>query len=189
MRQGSLALDLGWIRFGYWKFFSKPAQDRLVYRLIDRGEIASITEIGIGSGQRAERMLSLALRHHQPEKIRYAGLDLFEARPQRSSGLSLKEAFRLLNPKGVQVRLVPGDVLSGLLRAANTLPKTDLVVVSAEAVQSALEPAWFYFPRMLHEKSIVLVESGNVRPEFQPLSFAQVTELAKKAAGAVRRVG
>lgn len=182
-------MDLGWIRFGYWKFFSKPAQDRLVYRLIDRGDIASITEIGIGNGQRADRMLSLALRHHQPDKIRYAGLDLFEARPQDSAGLSLKEAHRLFNSKGVQVRLVPGDVLSGLLRAANTLPKTDLVVISAEAVQSTLEPAWFYFPRMLHEKSIVLVESGAVRQEFHPLTFPQVCELAKKAACAVRRAG
>lgn len=189
LRQGSAALDLGWIRFGYWKFLSKPAKDRLVYRLIDRGDIASITEIGIGAGQRAERMISLALRHHQPDKIRYAGLDLFEARPQESAGLTLKEAFRLLNPKGVQIRLVPGDVLSGLVRAANTLPKTDLIVISAEVIQSALEPAWFYFPRMLHEKSIVLLESGNVRPEFQPLTFRQISELAKKAASSVRRAG
>jgi hypothetical protein len=181
-------LDLGWIRFAYWKLFSKPAKDRLVYRLIDRGDITSITEIGIGTGRRSEQMVSFALRHHQPDKIRYAGMDLFEARPANSPGLKLKEAYKQLNAKGVQVRLVPGDVLSGLLRAANTLPKTDLVVISAEVDQAALEPAWFYFPRMLHEKSIVLLESGNVRPEFQPLNFAQVSELAKKAASAVRRV-
>ena len=54
---------------------------------------------------------------------------------------------------------------------------------------AALEPAWFYFPRMLHEKSTVLLELGNVRPEFQPLNYSQVVELAKKAASAVRRAG
>jgi hypothetical protein len=182
-------LNLGWIRFAYWKFFSKPAQDRLVYRLIDRGGISSITEIGLGNGQRAERMIALAQRHYSAEQIRYAGLDLFEARPASLPGLSLKEAHRQLNPTGVQVRLIPGELLCSLLRSANTLSKTDLVVISAEVDQASLEPAWFYFPRMLHEKSTVLLELGNVRPEFQPLSYHQVVELAKKAASAVRRAG
>jgi hypothetical protein len=185
--QGSEPLNLGWIRFAYWKFFSKPTQDRLVYRLIDRGDVTSITEIGVGNGQRADRMVAFALRHHRPEEIRYAGLDLFEARPKSSPGLSLKEAYRQLNPTGIQVRLIPGDLMCCLLRSANTLSKTDLVVISAEVDQIALEPAWFYFPRMLHEKSTVLLELGNVRPAFQPLNYNQVVELAKKAASAVRR--
>ena len=157
--------------------------------MIDRGDVATITEIGVGDGQRAERMVAFALRHHQPENIRYAGLDLFEARPASSPGLSIKEAYRRLNPTGIQVRLVPGDLLDGLLRAANSLSKTDLVVINADVDQAALEPAWFYFPRMLHEKSTVLLALGNVRTEFQPLTYSQVVELAKKAAGAVRRAG
>lgn len=180
-------MNVGWIRFAYWKYISKPAQDRLVYRLIDRGEVTSITEIGVGNGLRAERMIAFAQRHHRPDQIRYAGLDLFEARPADSPGLSLKEAYRRLNSTGVQVRLIPGELLCGLLRSANTLLKTDLVVVNAEADPAAMEPAWFYFPRMLHEKSTVLLELGNVRPEFQPLNYSQVVELAKKAASAVRR--
>jgi hypothetical protein len=187
--QGSEPLNVGWLRLVYWKYFSKPAQDRLIYRLIDRGHVMSITEIGVGNGQRALRMIALALRHHPPEKVRYAGLDLFEAHPESSRGLSLKEAFRLLNPTGVQIRLVPGDLLSGLLRSANTLTHTDLVVIGAEMDPAAMEPAWFYFPRMLHKSSTVLLELGNVRPDFQPLNQSQVVELAKKAASAVRRVG
>lgn len=182
-------MNVGWIKFAYWKFFSKPAQDRLVYRLIDRGDVTSITEIGVGNGQRAERMLAFALRRHRPERIRYAGLDLFEARPADAPGLTLKEAYRQLNRTGVQIRLIPGDLLCGILRSANTLAKTDLIVINSEVDPAALEPAWFYFPRMLHEKSTVLLELGNVRPEFQPLNYSQVVELAKKAASAVRRAG
>lgn len=180
-------MNLGSIKYAYWKLFSKPPQDRLIYRLIDRGDVTSVTEIGLGTGRRAERMLTFALRHHPPERIRYAGIDLFEARPAGSPGWSLKDAYRQLNAKGIQVRLIPGDVLSGVVRSANTLPKTDLIVISADVDHATLEPAWFYFPRMLHEKSLVLLESGNVRREFQPLNFVQVTELARKAASTVRR--
>jgi hypothetical protein len=132
-------------------------------------------------------MIALALRHHRSEQVRYAGLDLFEARPEGAPRLSLKAAHRLLSVTGAQVRLVPGDLRSGLLHSANTLTKTDLVVISSDVDQSLLESAWFYFPRMLHPDSVVMLELGNVRPSFQPLNHDQVVELAKKAAGVVRR--
>ena len=35
---------------------------------------------------------------------------------------------------------------------------TDLVVIRADQDPAALERAWFYLPRMLHEKSVVLIE-------------------------------
>ena len=185
--QGSATLNVSWLQFAYWKHLSKPAQDRALYRRIDRGDVTSITEIGIGKGIRTDRMLAFALRHKAPSQIRYAGLDSFEARSADRPGLTLKDAYRKWNSLGIQVRLVPGDVLSGILRSANSLPKTDLIVISAEVDANALEPAWFYFPRMLHEKSVVMLESGNVRHEFHTLNFQQVNELAKKEASVVRR--
>ena len=182
-------MNLGWIRFAYWKLFSKPAPNRLVYRLIDRNRFTSITEIGLSDGERAQRMIAFARRHHPPDQVRYAGLDPFEGRPSSLPGLTLKAAFRLLSPTGVQVRLVPGDLLAGLVRSANTLTKTDLIVIDAEIDRAALQPAWFYFPRMLHERSLVLLGTPGERQGFQQFSYGQVVELARIAASAVRRAG
>jgi hypothetical protein len=188
--QGSALVTPGWIRFTYWKLFSKPAHDRLIYRLIDRGQVTSVTEFGVPRGLRSERMIAFAKRHHPLDRIRYAGLDLFEARPASSPGYSLKEAHRVLNRSGVQVRLVPGDLLAGLLRSANSLPKTDLVVIDAGVDMASMPPAWFYFPRMLHEKSVVLVGTRvDGVGGYRQLNYAQVVELAKGAASAVRKVG
>jgi hypothetical protein len=102
------------------KHFSQPAKERLIYRLIDRGRVASISEFGLGCGIRTQRMIELACIHHAPSQIRYAGFDLFESRPSEH--------------------------------------------------------------RMLHSGSIVLLESGNVRPEYQSLNYAQVCELARRSA-------
>ena len=174
-------MKLGWLKLTYLKHFSQPAKDRPIYRLIDDGRIRSITEFGLGSGLRTPRMLELALRHHLPSQLRYAGFDLFESRPAGQNGLTLKQAHRQLTATGIPFRLVPGELIPGVLRAANTLPRTDLVVISGEIEHSSLEQSWLYFPRMLHEGSVVLLESGNVRPEFQRLSYQQVCELARRA--------
>lgn len=177
----------GWLKLVYLKCFSQPAQDRLVYRKIDEGQIRSITEIGMGQGLRTHRMLDIALRHHAPDQVRYAAFDLFESRPAGRPGLTLKLAHRLLTARGIQVRLVPGEILAGLVRTANSLPATDLVVISGEFDFGAMEPAWLYFPRMLHENSLVLFETGSVRSSFQLLSYAQVCELAARASSARRQ--
>jgi hypothetical protein len=101
--------------------------------------------------------------------------------------LTLKQAHRQLTATSIPFRLVPGELIHGVMRTANTLPRTDLVIISAEIDHCSLEQAWFYFPRMLHDNSVVLLESGNVRPEFQKLSYEQVCELARRASSTHRR--
>ena len=177
----------GWLKFAYLKHFSQPAKDRPIYRLIDGGTIRSITEFGLGAGVRTPRMIEVALRHHEPCQLRYTGFDLFESRPAANAGMTLKQAHRQLTPTGIQFRLVPGEIIQGVVRTANTLPNTDLIVIGGEIDHCALEQVWLYFPRMLHEDSVVLLESGNVRPEFQKLSYQQVCELARRATAAIRR--
>lgn len=176
----------GWLRFAYLKHLSHPAQDRPLYRLLDGGKIKTISEIGIGCGIRMRRMMEIVLHRHSPEEIRYAGFDLFESSAPGRACLTLKQAHRELVALGLHPRLVPGDLASGLLRTANTLPQTDLIVISGMD-HALLESAWFYFPRMLHENSLVMIESGNVRPEFQALNLQQVKELARRSASSVRR--
>ncbi len=106
----------------------------------------------------ARNMIQLAAQYTAREQVRFTGIDLFEMRPATSPGLSLKQTHSLLTPSGARVQLVPGDPFSALARTANSLLDTDLVVIRADQDPASLQRAWFYLPRMLHEKSVVLVE-------------------------------
>jgi hypothetical protein len=180
-------LKPGWLRFTYLKHFSQPAKDRPIYRLIDGGSVSSICELGLECGVRMQRMIELALSHHASQQIRYAGFDLFESRPAGLGGLTLKEAHCQLARAGIRPRLVPGEITAGILRNANMLPQTDLIVISGGIDRSALEAAWPYIPRMLHPQSVIFWETGGRQAEFQSLTYVQVCELARQSAAGRRR--
>jgi len=165
----------------YLAHLSKPSAGRTVYRAILRLKARKVLELGVGTGQRAARMIEAAARFHAAEEIHYTGIDLFEARKASDGpGVSLKLAHRTLKSKAGKVRLVPGDPFAGLARVANNVGQVDLVVVSARLDQSSLEKAWFYVPRLLHENSIVLVEKtlAGGQIALEPLPRAEIAELA-----------
>jgi hypothetical protein len=160
--------------------FSHPASHRCLYRAIRRSRIASIVEIGLGSGQRACRMLQLAASGGH--RVRYAGIDEFESRgAEQADPLTLKQAYQCLRATGAAVQLVPGDPLTALTRAANSLTGTDLLVISADVEAQSLRGAWRYVPRMLHRGSLVYLEERDARgaPRFVRLSAGEVNRLAE----------
>ena len=173
------------IRFLYLSQFSKPIVDRSVYRAIRRRRIRRIVEIGVGTGQRAVRMIEVARLNAAVGDIRYAGIDLFEDRPRPlGQKLTLRAAHRLLRPTGARIRLVPGDPFAALSRVANTLTGTELVVISASQVPANLARAWFYVPRMLTRDSLVLMEQrSGVAGEFvlRPIARDEIDQLARGA--------
>jgi hypothetical protein len=78
------------LRLTYLCSFSKPPEDRLLYKAIHDARPAGIVEIGIGSGQRAMRMLEVAAFFRPAAALRYTGIDLFEARTAEDGpGLTL----------------------------------------------------------------------------------------------------
>jgi len=144
----------------YLRWFSRPGSDRCIYRNAPWGQIHSIVELGLGRGRRALRLIELAAETVAAGEIRYTGIDLFEARTATDPpGLTMLDAYRLLKPTGVRVRLAPGDPYAALRARANELRQTDLLVISAAIDQDALAQAWFYIPRMLHSASQVFVET------------------------------
>ena len=167
----------------YLSYLSKPAVDRCLYRQIARRPITSIVEMGVGMGLRSARMIELALANAEAGPIRYTGIDLFEARPAFAPGMTLKRAHRVLSSLGAKIRLTPGDPFSALARIANRLTGTDLLVIGADQDANSIEQAWFFIPRMLHEKSVVMVEQTA---GFRQLSFDDVTRLAS-ATGSHRK--
>src|SRR5262249_48247135 len=141
------------LKYLYLAYFSKPAEHRILYRLIHRHKLRKILEIGFGNPQRSVRMIQVATNRRIGQGVRYAAIDLFEARSKEQPGLALKDAHCLLKPTAASVQLVPGDASSALTRSANALHDMDLVIISADYDEPALAGAWFYLPRMLHAGS------------------------------------
>ena len=171
----------------YLCYFSKPAADRVVYRAVRRLQPKKIVELGIGNCRRAMRMIEIAKRTQPAENIHYVGMDLFEGRAESAGPpLSLKEAHQTLRATGVRVQLVPGNPAESLIRLANSLGKVDLLIVPTE-LESAAARTWFFVPRILHERTLVLVE--GVRDDGQKkLRVKPRKEIDRMATGApVRR--
>jgi len=174
-------------RLFYLVYLSQPATDRALYRAINRREVRSILEIGVGTGRRAVRMVQVAQRRCPDSQVCYVGVDQFEARAtDEEAGLPLKAAYQMLRRTGARVRLLPGDPLTAISRAANSMAKVDLLVVSGGLSRPSLASAWLYIPRLLSDQSLVVQgrfdESG--RPTgFRVVSARHVEELAMRAAG------
>ncbi len=168
------------MRLLYLCHFSHPGSERPLYRAIRRTGPRRIVEIGLGDCRRAIRLIRAARLVHPAEPICYTGIDLFEAGSDPSlHTVSLRQAYQLLRATGAAVRLVPGPCGAALARVANTLLGTDLLIIAHRADEPALRSAWFYVPRMLHERSQVLVyQRQGDRIQFARLSSEEISRLA-----------
>ena len=152
----------------YLTRFSKPASERVLYRALKKNKIRSIVELGVGDLTRTKRLLQFATELNEDRaqdnegtdtesRIKFTGIDMFEGR-EDSNGVPLKEAHKTLKPLCQSVKLIPGDPFSALARSANGLQNTDLIIISADHDADALDRAWFYLPRMMHEETLVFME-------------------------------
>ena len=165
-------------------YFSKPTTDRAVYRKIRRFHPRTIVEIGVGTARRSLRMIWLAARRQSAAEIRFTGIDRFEGRSaDQEAGVSLREAHRLLKATGARIQLAPGDAHEGLARVANSLGQVDLLLFAAGTTAEELAGAWFYVPRLLHDRTLVFLErtlaAGGL--SIQLLDHAEIRRLAAPA--------
>ncbi len=138
------ALKAFWLRW-----FAKPAHDRLLFKTILQRRPAKLMLMGLGSGERATRLISLAQKFHTADQVEFVGIDRFDSRPVDVPHFTLKEAHRLLRTSGARIKLVPGDPREALVRAANSLQGIELAIISADQEVGSLADAWFYLPRTL----------------------------------------
>ncbi len=177
------------LKYLHLAYLSHPSSERLLYRAIRKLRIRTIVELGVGSGQRAARMIEVALRYNGGQPVRYTGIDLFESRPSSTPGVTIKCAYRTLKPLGANVQLVPGDPYSALARCANSLTSTDLLIIAADQDEASLSRAWFYVPRMLSERSLVYLEKigDGEKRVFHSMTHAEIETLASAVAAPRRR--
>ena len=167
----------------YLLYFSKPPADRVLYRAIRRSQPRKIVVLGLGTAGRVLRMIEVARLLVPIRELHLTVIDPFEAQPADRSAISLKQAFQLLRGTGVRVRLVPGEPLEGLMRAANDLGQVDLLVFSAGTVPGEMARAWFFVPRLLHNRTAIYLEKAQ--PDgpgtFQSMPQADIAALASAA--------
>ncbi len=170
-------------------YFSQPATDRLIYRTIRKRKLRKFLEVGMGDGQRALRIISLAQRYQPGVEIDYAAIDLFEARPSSAAAaaLPLKEAHRQLRAAGARAYLIPGEPNDAIARVANSLSGVELVLFTGDGPIENFGRAWFFLPRMLAPNAIVLLSGtdGAAAPgdastaaPWRVLSHAEIQSLA-----------
>ena len=169
------------IKLTYNSYLSQPPSDRLVFKAICRIRARRIIECGIGTTQRARRIIATAQLVSPNHEIHYTGIDSFEARTSADGpGVSLKLAHRRLSATGARVKLIPGDPLSAFARMANTLGNTDILLISARQNPSEMAAAWFFVPRILHAGSVVLQEKALSGGQMS-LKSISLEEIAKRA--------
>jgi hypothetical protein len=150
------------IRTKYLTHFSKPIGDRELYQAISREKCLKILLFGLGTGDRALRMVEMAQLAAPTKPICFTGIDLFEGRTESDKpGISLMAAHQKLRATGATVRLIPGDAKNALEQQANHLGQFDMVAISAEQGRDWPERASFFLPRVVADHGIVIQEQPN----------------------------
>jgi len=173
------------LRHLYLSHASSPAYLRPLIADIRRRRPVSLVDIGLYDLTQTATLLAAARCWHPVNRLRYTGIDPFEMRPNGREAIGLKQAHRQLAPMVGRVRLVPGDPLAGLARAANSLLGSDLLII-ADLCDPALDAAWMYVPRMLHDGSRVWAASHATDgdpPELRPIPRAEIEQRAASATG------
>jgi len=168
----------------YLSYLSNPPSDRLIYRAIVQKKLRRILELGIAEGRRALRMIDAAARFTPRADIQYLGMDSFEDRGETDGpGLSLIDAHRVLTRSGARIKLIPGDPLRNLARAANDLGQVDLLIISPQAETDRLSRVWYFVPRLLHAQSRIFVEQmlPGGKKALQAVSPREIDQWAAKA--------
>ena len=163
-------------------WLSRPAGDRVLFRLIRQRKPRKMMLLGLGDATRAMRMISLAQRYNPPDQVSFAGIDRFDSRPVDVPHFSLKDAPSPVAPTGSRINLIPGDPREALARAVTALHGIELFVVSADQEAQSLAQAWYFVPRMLAPQAVVLREEhtgkGRVLKLMSPLDLERLSQSA-----------
>jgi len=168
------------IGYMHLTMMAKPVCDREIYKTIRRNKFRSFIEIGLEDGSRALNLIRVAQKYGVTQNVKYTGIDPFDSRDESTTPLSLIDMHRQLKSfETAKSQLVPGEVQPAIARIANSHVRTDLIIVSAGTSEEEMSKSWFYFPRMLHSGSIVLIQR-QAGEQFKRLNRLQIEKLTER---------
>jgi len=185
-RECTVMARVSWMQRLYWRYLSKPAAFRDLYLHAIDHPVGSILEIGMGSGQRIQAILGLCQLPPEVKHLRYAAVDPFESAGTGGHHLSLKAAHRMLSERGVKAHLIPGDVVSGVMRVAHTVLPSDLVLIEGLWNNGSPEAETIaqWLPRLCHSRSVIFASStfgGKLEKLATPAAASGQSGVAKAA--------
>ncbi len=157
---------LNWFQRFYWQKLAKPVAERELFRQLISHPIASVLEIGVGDGQRMQRIVQLAELAPGVTQLRYVGVDEFESSKDGGVHLTLKQAHQQASQLGLRANLIPGELKSAMPRVAHKIGPSDLVIVNGglDPAQPLAGPIGQWLFHITHEKSILLAASQAGQP-------------------------
>jgi hypothetical protein len=163
---GAIAMGRrSWFSRLYWTKFAKPVEQRALYQFLINHPISSVLEIGVGSGQRMQRICQLVNLVPGVEQLRYIGVDEFES---STSGehLTLKEAHRIASQLGFKASLIPGTIQSAVPRVAHKFGPSDLIIVDGgiDLDRPTSGPVGGWLNRLAHSRSTVIASGTQAGP-------------------------
>jgi hypothetical protein len=169
---------LSWTQRLYWRYFAKPASERDLSMYVLENPVVSILEIGLGTGDRFQRLIPLIKKSQSTTQIRYAGVDPFESATDTQPHMSLKQAHRVLAELGVKAHLIPGDSESAIARVANLVLPSDLIIVDGqwEADSAVGRAVRNWLPRLCHDQTAIFASSEPGQPLVSRARPASVVE-------------
>ncbi len=177
---------IGMLGYARLVFLSQPKHERQLYQQVRRRKVQRMVEVGIGSAKRAIHLIETAQRYSRGEAVSYTGFDWFEERESGAEPLPLIHAHRQLQLTGGRVRLVPGFPPATLPQLANSLQRTDMILLSHRVDDDAMHRAWYYMPRMCHSETLVLREVAIGDNEFR-FDVLSIAELERRSADRTSR--
>lgn len=162
-RQGIRGSDkimsrLNWFQRFYWQRLAKPVAERELFRQLLAHPIASVLEVGVGSGERMGRLAQLVQLTSGTEQLRYVGVDGFESATDGRPHLTLKQAHQRAAQLGFRANLIPGDLKSAMQRVAHKFGSSDLVIIDGgvdpAAPDTGVVGQWIH--HITHSRSIIL---------------------------------
>jgi hypothetical protein len=159
--------QLTWFQRVYWTRFSKPLSDRELVRHLIATPITSLLEVGVGDGSRLKRIAQIVQLADGVERLRYVGVDEFEAAKDHSHHLSLKTAHQLAAQLSFKATLIPGDLKSAIPRVAHKIGASDLIVVDGglDPAQPEVGPVATWLKHIAHENSVIFacaIQGGDL---------------------------
>ena len=152
---------LNWIQRFYWNHLSKPVAERELVRTLLASPLASVLEIGVGSGERMKRISQLVQLPSTATHLRYVGVDGFESANDGRPHLTLKQAHQQASHLGLKAHLIPGDLTTAMPRVAYKIGASDLVIVDGDfdMANPLSGPVGHWLRHITHDQTILFATS------------------------------
>lgn len=170
-------------------FFSKPTPEQSLLKLVKGQPIHRVVELGIESLETTAKLLAQLDKQAGGERLTYTAIDPFDERPADTQPLTLAETYRQLVATGARLQMTPGRLAASIATQANSLADTDLLLLSSQATDEALDTSWYYLPRMCHPGTLVFRRHDGQEAD-DPGDWLPVTleEIAARAGASDRRL-